>query len=136
VKHNKLWLIAVALSAGLITIPHIGLADGIPQQIAALQAEVATLQGQVATLQSQVATLQANGALVLAPYVSVVNGLAGPHIIFNGANIHIQDGLGTTDDNTTTILGGTGTGTLTELGTWSLGMTRTPSASPKSARTT
>ena len=36
------------------------------------------------------------------PYVSVDNGtiddLAGPHIIFTGANVHIRSGSGYTDD--------------------------------------
>ncbi|MBT4429647.1 MAG: hypothetical protein HOC91_03955, partial [Nitrospinaceae bacterium] len=40
------------------------------------------------------------GSSVLDPYVSVntgpMNGLPGPHIIFNGANLHIQDGTGET----------------------------------------
>jgi hypothetical protein len=116
----------------ILAMPRIGSARSIPQQIAALRAQIATLQGQVtalqtanATLQTQVNTLQANPALQLGPYVSVVttslNGLKGPHIIFTGANVHIRDGSGATDDNTTILLGGDGSGTLTGLGNLVIG---------------
>jgi hypothetical protein len=116
----------------ILAMPGIGAADGFPQQIAQLEAQIVTLQGQVAALQTanaalqtQVNTLQANNALALGPYVSVVttpiNGLSGPHIIFTGANIHIRDGSGATDDYTTPLLGGSGTGTLTGLGNLIIG---------------
>src|SRR5262249_39087998 len=62
-------------------------------------------------------------------YVSVqtgpINGLAGPHVIITGANVHIRSGSGFTDDNTTTFLGGTGTGTLTGLGNLIIGYDET-----------
>ena len=68
-----------------------------------LPARLAALEKQVANLQSQVATLQQNKALLLDPYVTVdqnsENGLNGPNIVFSGANIHIVDGSGATDDN-------------------------------------
>ena len=39
----------------------------------------------------------------LTAYISVetgaVNGLAGPHIIFTGANVHIRSGSGTTQED-------------------------------------
>jgi len=79
-------------------------------KVIALQADVATLktvvanQGtRIAALETKVDTLESNNALALGPYVSVesgiVNGLAGPHILFTGANIHIQSGSGNTNDS-------------------------------------
>jgi hypothetical protein len=48
----------------------------------------------------------------MGPFVSVVNtrmnGLSGRHVIFTGANVHIRDGSGVTDDNTTMLLGSSG----------------------------
>src|SRR5208282_2016909 len=85
-----LFIVMAARSAG--TDP-----GGVPAEIAALQA-------QVAQLQSQVSALQANNALALGPYVSVslgtINGLNGPHVIFHGANVHIESGGGSTVDTT------------------------------------
>src|SRR5208282_1525258 len=85
-----LFIVMAARSAG--TDP-----GGVP-------AEIATLQAQVASLQSQVSALQANNALALAPYVTVsagsINGLSGPHVVFHGANVHIESGSGTTVDST------------------------------------
>jgi outer membrane murein-binding lipoprotein Lpp len=65
-------------------------------EVRQLKSAVQALQGQVAALQSQLAALQASGIMAAAPYVSVVkepiNGLAGPHLIFTGANVHVRDG--------------------------------------------
>ena len=48
--------------------------------------------------------VKANPALALGPYVAVdpnpENGLAGPHVIFYGANVHIESGSGQTVDTT------------------------------------
>ncbi len=74
-------------------------------QVAALQTTVATLQGQVTTLQGQLTNYKE-----LFEYVTIqtgeINGLAGPHVIFTGANVHIQSGSSTTYDG----------GSLTGLG--------------------
>jgi hypothetical protein len=81
------------------------------QQVEALQAQVNTLMGQVNsqqaqvnTLQTQLAQIKANPVLALGPYVAVdpnpENGLAGPHVIFYGANVHIVSGSGQTVDTT------------------------------------
>ena len=68
------------------------------------QGQITTLQGQVATIKSALAAVQANNALLLGPYVTVdpgtENGLKGPHVIFRGANVHIESGSGTTVDTT------------------------------------
>ena len=91
------------------------------QQVEALQAQVNTLAAQVNTLQSQqgqissliaqvntlqtqLAAVKTNPALAVGPYVAVdpnpENGLAGPHVIFYGANLHIVSGFGQTVDTT------------------------------------
>ena len=94
----------------------------IRAEIAALQAQVAALQDEVSALQkantgqqNEINNLQASNTtlqnqlanaknvLALDPFVSVDSnpeiGVAGPHITFTGANIHIVSGSGRTDDN-------------------------------------
>ena len=72
--------------------------------ISALQSSNTTLTSEVSTLQTALTTVQNNNALALGPYVSVlsgaVNGLNGPHVIFSGANVHIESGSGNTVDTT------------------------------------
>jgi hypothetical protein len=71
--------------------------------ITALEAQVTTLNSQVSSLQTALTAVQNNHALALGPYISVdssaENGLNGPHIIFSGANVHIESGSGSTVDN-------------------------------------
>ena len=71
--------------------------------ITALQAQVTSLTSQVSSLQTMLTAVQNNHALALGPYVSVdssaENGLKGPHIIFSGANVHIESGSGSTVDS-------------------------------------
>ncbi len=71
--------------------------------ITALQAQVTSLTSQVSSLQTTLTAVQNNHALALGPYVSVdssaENGLKGPHIIFSGANVHIESGSGSTVDS-------------------------------------
>jgi hypothetical protein len=84
---------------------------GIPARLAALEKEVASLKTQLAAVKS-------NKALLLGRYVKVdpncENGLIGPNIVFTGANIHIVDGSGATDDHE-------GTGSLLGLGNLVIG---------------
>lgn len=58
------------------------------------------LQTEIAALQKQVAALQTSSVQALAPFAKVdlsgENGVAGPNIVFSGANIHIVDGMGQT----------------------------------------
>jgi len=72
-------------------------------EIEALQNQVAGLQATVSALKSQLQAVQSNPALALGPFVSVDPnpeiGVAGPHITFKGANIHIVSGSGMTNDN-------------------------------------
>ena len=79
-------------------------AADIAAEVTALLQQVQALQAQVATLQTQLSTVQANPALKLGAYVAVnpfsQNGLKGPNIIFQGANIHIESGSGSMVDST------------------------------------
>ena len=66
-----------------------------PNPIEALEQEVAELRQQLASQQQQLAALRPLAAL--APFVSVDlnpgNRSPGPHITFNGVNVHIIAGL-------------------------------------------
>ncbi len=75
---------------------------------APLKARLTALQGQLVTV------------LALAPFLnldtSVINGLTGPHLIFEAVNVHIRSGSGTTDDG----------GALTGLGNLIIGYNEEP----------
>lgn len=58
--------------------------------LAALQAQIDELQARVETLE-ELTQFQ----IVVA---GEINGLAGPHLIFEGVNLHIESGSGFTDD--------------------------------------
>lgn len=94
------------------------LQNQVDTEAAARAAAATTLQhnidGEEATRVAADTTLQHNiddisvdsvpqSLLDLAPYVSLdlnrINELDGPHIIFSGANVHIQNGLGATNGN-------------------------------------
>lgn len=113
-------------------------------EVVALQGQVTTLQGQVTTLQGQNSTLQgtvaalktainstdAQNAFALGQFVTVdttdtINGLAGPHIIFTGANLHVRDGSGSTND---------GGGATTGLGNLVIGYDEPPNSPPAGYR--
>jgi TolA-binding protein len=92
----------------------------LQERVAALEAFVATLQGQVGTLQGQVTILEGTVATLQGrvttidttvadleeklEYMTVetgeLEGLTGPHVIFEGVNVHVRSGSGLTDDNT------------------------------------
>jgi hypothetical protein len=80
-------------------------AEGVPQQIADLQAQITALKATVATLSSQLVAVRNNPVLGLGPFVKVdpnpENGVTGPNIVFSGANVHIVSGSGATDDRVT-----------------------------------
>lgn len=89
---------------------------GLNQRVAALEATVTQLTAALATetaarqaaeeaLQSSIDALSSAGAVPpvltqLANYLTInpntINGLAGPHIILTGANLHIRNGQGGT----------------------------------------
>ncbi len=70
-------------------------------QLQAAVAEIALLQGRVTTLE-QSSSGSSSSLTSLAKYVTVdtnpINGVKGPHVIFRGANVHIQSGSNMTDD--------------------------------------
>ncbi|OLC16102.1 MAG: hypothetical protein AUH29_06215 [Candidatus Rokubacteria bacterium 13_1_40CM_69_27] len=134
-RHGKAAVLTLFMAL-VVFLPTAALADesgGLPaidDRVAALEGQVAdlrkafdtrvtTLEGQVAdlgkivlALQGRVATLESNRALALAPFVSVdqnmINGLRGPHVILSGANVHVQSGLGLTDDRQAGLASGLG----------------------------
>lgn len=91
------------------------LTTGMQTTINAQQATIASLSAQLGNVESRVAVNEhqlvdafsvLNGAdfnllTQLAPYVSVdqneLNGVAGPHVIFSGVNVHFQSGSGETN---------------------------------------
>jgi hypothetical protein len=71
--------------------------------VGALQSQssqVAELKAQVAAVQSQSNALKP--LVGLAPYVrldlSTINGVIGPHVIFEGVNVHVRSGMGPVPD--------------------------------------
>ncbi len=79
----------LALEADVATLG--GTVAGLQAGQAALEGDVATLEGTVADLLAAQGTLQ---------YMTVdenpINGMPGPHIIIEGANLHIRSGEGQT----------------------------------------
>jgi hypothetical protein len=71
-------------------------------RIEALETLVATLQTQVTELQTRVAGYQALFDHVTV-YPNEINGLAGPHVIFEGVNVHVRSGSGNTWDDLSPI---------------------------------
>jgi hypothetical protein len=65
-----------------------------------------SLAARVAALEAAVAALRDKLASVTMESAEEINGLAGPHFIFTGVNVHIRSGSGATaDDGTPTGLG-------------------------------
>jgi hypothetical protein len=90
---------------------------GSPGSLQALQTEVASLRTALDVAKTQLLSLAADLSAMkkgagggsadpvlaeLAKYVKVdpnpINGLKGPHVIFHGANVHVQSGSNTTAD--------------------------------------
>ena len=86
------------------------------QIVQSLQTQVATLDGKVVTIDGKVTTLDGKAMTVdtrvgdlekkvipgLEKYLSVnandMNGVKGPHLVIEGANLHVRSGSGATDD--------------------------------------
>jgi hypothetical protein len=89
--------------------------------ISTLETKLQTAQSTINTLQATQTTVQPRAVSSLDPYVRVetgeINGLAGPHIIFEGANVHIRSGAGITHE----------VGTFTGLGNLVVGYNEEPS---------
>ena len=79
--------------------------EALHGQVASLQETVSTLRREVDALKKELRALQASNVQALDPFVSVDPnaeiGVAGPNIIFRGANIHVVSGSGATDDGGT-----------------------------------
>lgn len=94
--------VAMFVVVSLLTCGNVW-AGPLDDRVAALEATVATLQSQVATLTSQVATLNSSPAVQMGSlgYLRLETGdlnyLKGPHIIFEGVNVHVRDGSGVTE---------------------------------------
>ncbi len=58
---------------------------------------IAELQAQIEELQARVETLEDLTQFQIVEQ-DPINGLAGPHLIFEGANLHVRSGSGFTDD--------------------------------------
>ncbi len=62
-------------------------------------------ESDIASLQMDVMAIQNNKALQLDPFINIdpnpIHELIGPHVMFEGANVHIRSGSGTTDDGGT-----------------------------------
>jgi hypothetical protein len=102
----KMFLLLLPLTILFVTPRNAG-AQGLGPRVDALEAAVAALEGQVddqrgtiRILRRRLQALSSNPVLALGPHVMVMSGdllgVAGPHIIFKQANIHIQSGTGTT----------------------------------------
>jgi len=78
----------------------------------AAQADIVTLQVRIKALEAK----PSGGVPNLEKYVTIdtnqINGVAGPHILITGANVHIRSGSGATDDNVAVSGNPTGLGNL------------------------
>lgn len=65
-----------------------------------LLARIGALEAALASAETTITAIEANKALLLGPYATVdtnaINGIAGPNIIFAGANLHVRSGSGST----------------------------------------
>ena len=76
-----------------------------------LATALGTAQNAISTLQTSVQGLEAKPAGIanLDQYVKIdtnpINGVAGPHILITGANVHVRSGSGATDNNSVPFTG-------------------------------
>jgi hypothetical protein len=75
--------------------------EAYESRIAALEGQLSAALDLIVDLQNAVAAIDPSGELVeLADHVTVsdstINGLAGPHVIFHDANVHVRSGVGLT----------------------------------------
>ena len=66
-------------------------------RVTALQAENAVLKERIAELEGMSLPMGIIGTNIKF-YPGELNGLKGPHLIFEGLNVHVRSGSGTTDD--------------------------------------
>ena len=101
--------------------------DTLLARIEQLEARLAAAEAAITTLEERPRAVPAAALTLedLARFVRVeegpLDGLIGPHVIFEGANVHIRSGAGATDD------GSAGGGALTGLGNLVIGYNEPPS---------
>ncbi|UCD84757.1 MAG: hypothetical protein JSU92_00805 [Deltaproteobacteria bacterium] len=75
----------------------------LEELVTSLEAQVTALQADLDSVDNRLSTIESGNALMLQlePCLTVtegtINGLAGPHVIFTGANLHVRSGGGATD---------------------------------------
>lgn len=105
---SRSFLSLVVLTTVLVA-PRQAKAEGLSSRVEALETAVLALQDQSASQQDTIRRLRRrlqevenNPVLALSPHVMVMSGnlqgVTGPHIIFKGANVHIQSGSDTTHE--------------------------------------
>ena len=101
--------------------------DTLLARIEQLEARLAAAEAAITTFEERPRAVPAAALTLedLAQFVRVeegpLDGLIGPHVIFEGANVHIRSGAGATDD------GSAGGGALTGLGNLVIGYNEPPS---------
>jgi hypothetical protein len=82
-KFGVIGLVFVGFVAGIIFVYSCGGGSSGSADVAALEARIDVLETKLAYL--------------MVDDASIIRGLAPPHVIFRGANVHIQNGTGATD---------------------------------------
>lgn len=77
------------------TAQGVGGANGLTQRLQALESTVADLEETVAQQQELILELQTKLAPVELSF-DTINDLSGPHLIFEGVNVHVRNGAGAT----------------------------------------
>jgi hypothetical protein len=83
-------LVLAVLLVLLLPVAESAQENGLPARVAELEAQVEAMEAQFAAMEE------------LLQYVRVetaeINGLRGPHLIIEGANVHVRSGSGSTSD--------------------------------------
>ena len=71
--------------------------------IATLQSDLVTAQGDITINASDIANVQTSPVfglegILTVDHATTLDGLAPPHVLFTGANVHVRSGSGTTND--------------------------------------
>jgi hypothetical protein len=72
---------------------------GTPEALSAMQKDISTLQGTVTALDKKAVDIIPGLAEYLkVDKTTVLQGVTGPHILITGANVHVRNGSGATDN--------------------------------------
>lgn len=88
------FLVLMASAVGLLMLTSKAWAGSLEDRVAALEASVAQLQSEVAILKANAAVTMADRGYLKLDETTVRNGAVGPHVIFDGVNLHLQNGSG------------------------------------------